>query len=95
MVQAAHLHEATTPYQSVIDRSRPVRWTEDAPALVLKKITKTFLSTRLGAHLLSAWVGLGERQYPGTRFLTKAYELSVAVSLQRGVRAALSHFDGS
>jgi GT2 family glycosyltransferase len=90
LVQAARLHGSTTPYQSVIDRARPVRWSEDSPSLVLKKVTKSLLSTPLGAHLLSASIGLGEWLWPRTRFLTRAYELSVAVSLQRGVRAALS-----
>jgi GT2 family glycosyltransferase len=95
VVQAAHLHGSNTPYQPVIERATPVRWTEDSPSLVLKKITTTLLSTRPGASLVSTWVDLGERLYPSTPFLARAYELSVAVSLQRAIRAALSQCDAS
>jgi glycosyltransferase involved in cell wall biosynthesis len=64
----------------------PLRWGDDSPSRVLKKLSKSLLGTRAGSAALFAATDVLEFWRPGSGLLRALYRLALGVHLQRGFR---------
>jgi glycosyltransferase involved in cell wall biosynthesis len=70
----------------------PLRLGSEGALLSAKKMLKAVLGTRIGGRLLRALVALLEHLAPGSRLLTRAYEMTLGTHLLRGYRRGLARF---
>ena len=70
----------------------PVRWREDSPGLVLRKIVKRLLSCRPALIVLKAVATNLERCLPVSALLAALFRLLIGLHIFRGFRAGLAEF---
>lgn len=69
-----------------------VHWSEDAPNLILKKLTKRLLATAPGAQMIRAACAFAEKLAPDSRLNHRAYKLAEAIAIFRGVREGIRRY---
>jgi GT2 family glycosyltransferase len=72
----------------------PIRLGSEPFPISTKKALKTILATPNGERLLRLLIASLERTMPKSRFLKKAYELTLGTYLLRGYRRGLARFTG-
>jgi len=70
----------------LVQENAPVNWRADALKLIVKKVFKRLLATKIGERIVHGGCWLVGRGAPDSRWNRRAYELAVAVAIFCGVR---------
>lgn len=81
-----------SPRAALVRENAPIAWGGDPPGRVLRKAVKACLANPAGRALLRAHAWLAERLAPDTAWCHRSYELLIAESIFRGVRAGLQRY---
>jgi len=81
-----------TPRARLVCDNAPIQWTSDSPWLVLRKVVKHLLATRIGRATLRRVCSIAERALPDSRLSRRAYQVAVGVAIFQGVREGLRRY---
>jgi GT2 family glycosyltransferase len=78
----------------LVKENAPIDWGGDGLLLAMKKAIKRMLATRPGRDVVRWACWWSERLVPDSRWNWRAYDLSVAIAIFRGVREGLRRYHG-
>lgn len=90
--QAVHLFQKYSDLKVYIPMFRdksPVSWREDPPTLIVRKLARQVVSSRLAMWAMKTVVSPLERCAPGTKLLALLYRWIVSAHIYRGYRVGL------
>jgi glycosyltransferase involved in cell wall biosynthesis len=87
-----HKHGTASPRYQVVLQNGPIDWRSDTAALIVKKMMKRVLASRIGIGVTRLVCRLAELVAPDTAINRRAYDVAVAVAIFRGVREGLRRY---
>jgi hypothetical protein len=91
-VRLWRMYGDASPRAAMVRQNAPVEFGQDSIGLVLKKISKQVLATRVGLAVLAGVTLLAEKVAPDGGITRRLYNAAIGVAIFRGVREGLKRY---